>query len=92
MHEDWTWTGNRRLLLSRLHVGHAVSLFWRDADDLFVGRYVDVLVPLRRSNVGFERQTHTCCSTRIYTASFTSSHISRPRPVSNFGHVLEMLM
>jgi len=59
MHEDWTWTGNRRLLLWRPHVGHAVSLFWRDTDDLFEGWYVDVLVPLRRSNVGFDTRDLT---------------------------------
>ncbi len=53
-HEDWTWSENRRLLLWRPHEMHAVSLFWRDADDAFLGWYVDILLPLRRTDVGFD--------------------------------------
>lgn len=53
-HEDWTWTENRRLLLWRPNAAHTVSLFWRDEDDVFLGWYVDVLVPLRRSPTGFD--------------------------------------
>jgi len=53
-HEDWTWSENRRLLLWRPHESHAVSLFWRDADDTFLGWYIDVLEPLRRTPLGFD--------------------------------------
>jgi Protein of unknown function (DUF402) len=53
-HEDWTWDGNRRLILWRPHAMHAVSLFWRGADDTFLGWYVDILLPFRRSSLGFD--------------------------------------
>ncbi len=54
-HEDWTWSKNRRLILWRPpERQHAVSLFWRDADDTFLGGYVDVLEPLRRTRLGFD--------------------------------------
>ena len=52
-HEDWTWSGNRRLFLWRPNDMHAVSLFWRDADNVFLGWYVDILVPFRRTDLGF---------------------------------------
>jgi len=53
-HEDWTWSGNRRLFLWRPNDMHAVSLFWRDADNVFLGWYVDILVPFRRTDLGFD--------------------------------------
>lgn len=53
-HEDWTWSENRRLFLWRPNDMHAVSLFWRDTDDTFLGWYVDILVPLRRTTLGFD--------------------------------------
>lgn len=54
VHEDWTWSENRRLFLWRPHDCCAVSLFWRDPDDTFLGWYVDVLEPLRRAPCGFD--------------------------------------
>jgi len=33
---------------------HAESLLWRDADDTFLGWYVDILLPLRRTDLGFD--------------------------------------
>lgn len=54
LHEDWTWRENRRLFLWQPNAGHAVSLFWRDADDTFLGWYVDVLRPMRRTPLGFD--------------------------------------
>lgn len=53
-HEDWTWIGNRRLLLWRSHEWFVVSLFWHDGDDTFLGWYVDILEPLRHTPVGFD--------------------------------------
>jgi len=54
-HEDWTWSENRRLFLwCPLQGHHAASLFWRDADDRFLGWYVDILEPLRRTSLGFD--------------------------------------
>ncbi len=54
-HEDWTWSENRRLILWHPpELQHAVSLFWRDADNMFLGWYVDVLKPLRRTPLGFD--------------------------------------
>ncbi len=54
-HEDWTWSENRRLILwCPPERQHAVSLFWRDADNTFLGWYVDVLEPLRRTRLGFD--------------------------------------
>jgi Protein of unknown function (DUF402) len=46
------WRTNRRLLLMRPGEEHAVSLFWRDADDEFLGWYVDLLAPIRRTAIG----------------------------------------
>ena len=53
-HEDWTWRENRRLILWRPNDMHAVSPFWRQADDTFLGWYVDILLPLRRTPMGFD--------------------------------------
>lgn len=53
-HEDWEWKDNRRLILYRPPAMHSVSLFWRDADDAFLGWYIDVLVPFRRMSLGFD--------------------------------------
>ena len=52
--EEWTWRENRRLFLWRPHEAHAVSLFWRQKDDVFIGWYVDVCMPLRRTPTGFD--------------------------------------
>jgi hypothetical protein len=46
------WRTNRRLLLMRPGAEYAVSLFWRDSDDEFLGWYVDLLAPVRRTAIG----------------------------------------
>jgi hypothetical protein len=46
------WATNRRLVLLRPGDEHAVSLFWREADGEFLGWYVDLLAPIRRTAVG----------------------------------------
>lgn len=46
------WRTNRRLLLMRPGDEYAVSLFWRDVDNEFLGWYVDLLAPIRRSAIG----------------------------------------
>jgi 8-oxo-dGTP pyrophosphatase MutT (NUDIX family) len=52
--EEWTWRDKRRLFLWHPHEAHAVSLFWRKQDDVFLGWYVDVCMPLRRTPTGFD--------------------------------------
>ena len=46
------WQTNRRLVLLRPGDEHCVSLFWRDADGEFLGWYVDLLAPIRRTAIG----------------------------------------
>lgn len=46
------WRTNRRLLLMRPGDESAVSLFWRDADDEFLGWYIDLLAPICRTAIG----------------------------------------
>jgi uncharacterized protein len=53
-HEDWTWSENRRLFLWRPHDMHAVSLFWQEHENVFLGWYVDILLPFRRADRGFD--------------------------------------
>jgi predicted RNA-binding protein associated with RNAse of E/G family len=53
------WRENRRLTLWRPHRRHAVSLFWRDADDTFLCWYVDILLPFRRTLLGFDTRDLT---------------------------------
>lgn len=59
LHEDMIWQENRRLFLWRPHRSHAVSLFWRDADDTLLCWYVDVLLPFRRTPLGFDTRDLT---------------------------------
>jgi uncharacterized protein len=59
LHEDMIWRENRRLMLWRPDRHHAVSLFWRDADDTFLCWYVDILVPFRRTSLGFDTRDLT---------------------------------
>ena len=47
-----TWEHTRRLGLWRPGEPYIVSAFW--IDDTFMSWYVDVIEPLRRSNVGFD--------------------------------------
>ncbi len=54
LHEDWVWQESRRLVLCRPDASHAVSLFWRHADDTFLCWYVDILLPFRRTPLGFD--------------------------------------
>ena len=51
---DRVFHSNRRLSLARPGEAYAVSAFWRDADEHFLGWYVDIIDPLRRSSVGFD--------------------------------------
>lgn len=59
LHEDWVWRENRRLMLWHPHRAHAVSLFWRDTDDTFLCWYVDILLPFRRTPLGFDTRDLT---------------------------------
>ncbi|HKV89063.1 MAG TPA: DUF402 domain-containing protein [Candidatus Dormibacteraeota bacterium] len=46
------WTRNRRLMIAKTGARHIVSLFWRSADDRFLGWYVDFVEPVRRTPIG----------------------------------------
>jgi uncharacterized protein DUF402 len=59
LHEDMIWRENRRLFLWRPHRFHAVSLFWRHADDTFLCWYVDILLPFQRTPLGFDTRDLT---------------------------------
>lgn len=51
-YRDLTWTTNRRLCIVRIGARHMVSCFWRDSDGEFLGWYVDLLAPIRRTPLG----------------------------------------
>ncbi len=53
-HEDWTWAHNRMLMLYRPGDAHSTQLFWRADDEEFLGWYIDLHEPLRRTPIGFD--------------------------------------
>ncbi len=53
-HEDWAWTDNRMLMLYRPGDAHSTQLFWRAEDEAFLGWYIDLHEPLRRTPIGFD--------------------------------------
>ncbi len=53
-HEDWVWAHNRVLLLYRPGDAHSTQLFWRAEDETFLGWYIDLHEPLRRTPIGFD--------------------------------------
>lgn len=48
-----TWTGHHMLMLARPNADHAVFLRWTDPDWSFLGWYVNLQDPLRRTKMGF---------------------------------------
>jgi len=53
-HEEWTRSESRRLFLWRPHDMPAVSLFWQERENVFLGWYVDILLPFLRADKGFD--------------------------------------
>ena len=53
-HEDVAWRTNRRLVIHRWGDAHSVLLHWDDASGAFLGWYVNLEVPWRRTSIGFD--------------------------------------
>ncbi len=53
-HEDRVWAHNRVLVLYRPEDAHSTQLFWRASDEAFLGWYIDLHEPLRRTPIGFD--------------------------------------
>lgn len=53
-HVDWEWTRTNRLFLYSHGAAHAVSLFWDGLSGDFLGWYVDLCEPWRRTPIGFD--------------------------------------
>jgi hypothetical protein len=53
-HEPRPWHTHRALILNRPGDGHSVNLFWDDTSNAFRGWYVNLELPWRRSEVGFD--------------------------------------
>ena len=51
---DLTWTWGDTLFLVRPGEAHAVHVMWRESDRAFVGWYVNLQEPLRRTPIGFD--------------------------------------
>jgi hypothetical protein len=52
------WTSNRVLWTTRFGSAHSLGLFWDDETDRFLGWYVNLQAPLRRSPLGFDTLDH----------------------------------
>jgi hypothetical protein len=52
------WERNRVVWMTPLHASHSIGHFWNDASGVFVGYYVNLQAPLRRSPFGFDSQDH----------------------------------
>jgi hypothetical protein len=55
---DGRWTGRSVLWITTPGERYSVGLFWEGADRSFVGWYVNLQDPLRRSSVGFDTADH----------------------------------
>ncbi len=53
-HEDVTWSRNRVLVLHKPGAAHTVQLFWDDATTAFLGWYINLEAPWRRTAIGFD--------------------------------------
>jgi hypothetical protein len=58
-YQDITWHTNRVLLLYQPGDAHSTWLFWREVDGAFIGWYVNLELPWRRTPVGFDTQDRT---------------------------------
>jgi len=55
---DGVWRDTSVLWLARPGAAHAIGIFWRGADWAFLGWYIDLQAPLRRTAVGFDTEDH----------------------------------
>lgn len=55
---DRSWHGTHRLCLTALDVAHSLDLFWAEDTWDFVGWYVNLQAPLRRTRLGFDTRDH----------------------------------
>jgi hypothetical protein len=53
-HEDMTWSRNRVLVLHKPGAAHTLHLFWDDATEAFLGWYINLEAPWRRTAIGFD--------------------------------------
>lgn len=53
-HEERDWHGNELLILKPPMEQHAIHLIWRSSDREFLGWYVNLEEPLRRTTTGFD--------------------------------------
>jgi len=56
-HEPLTWHTNTALILNRPGDAHSVHLYW-NAEDEFIGWYVNLEAPWRRHKLGFDSEDH----------------------------------
>jgi uncharacterized protein DUF402 len=52
------WHTQRRVWLMPFGVAHAIGLFWDHASDTFLGHYINLQAPLRRTPIGFDSCDH----------------------------------
>lgn len=52
------WASNRVLWVTRFGDAHSLGQFWDDETDRFLGWYVNLQEPLRRSRLGFDTLDH----------------------------------
>lgn len=48
------WQRNRTLRLTPFGAGYSLDLYWRDADDEFLGYQINLQEPLRQTRLGFD--------------------------------------
>lgn len=53
-HEDVSWSRNRVLVLHKPGAAHTLQLFWDDATEAFLGWYINLEAPWRRTAIGFD--------------------------------------
>jgi hypothetical protein len=53
-HRERAWIDNRVLILYSPGDAYSVELFWRAADDAFLGWHVNLQLPWRRTTIGFD--------------------------------------
>jgi predicted RNA-binding protein associated with RNAse of E/G family len=52
------WHTNRVVWLMPFNAAHAIGHFWSDASDEFVGYYINLQAPLRRTPIGYDSFDH----------------------------------
>jgi len=53
-YRERTWQDNRVLILYSAGDAHSVELLWRDRDDDFIGWHINLQLPWRRTDLGFD--------------------------------------